>query len=443
MATLSTGRAILFARQPSSVKQPRRNVGANMAFRDRVASSTMVVGDLPKRLQARAAASRGTSAIWTVAAIVAVLFAGSTLLTPLYVIYKQRFGFSQITLTLIYSVYVVGNLVALLLFGRVSDKLGRRSGALAAIVIAIGSTIVFVFAGSTVALYLGRFLSGLALGVGSGTATAWLTELVAPEDSARSATIATTSNFVGLGVGSLLSGLLAQYLPWPLHLCFIAYLIALLAIGLASWRVHETVSQPVRSLRQIPLRPQLSVPSNVRSRFIAPATAGFGAMALVGFYAAITPTLLAERLHVTSHAVAGAIFFELAAVVAGIILLTRHLPSHRAMRWGAGLMIPSLALLIAAEIMSSTIILLIATAVCGAAAGLGYRGSMQVVNEIAPADRRAAVMSSYFVCVFCGNALPVIGVGVVSTLTSSLTATLVFAATVSLFALIALRLERR
>ena len=94
------------------------------------------------------------------------------------------------------------------------------------------------------------------------------------------------------------------------------------------------------------------------------------------------------------------------------------------------------------EIVSSTTILLLATAVCGAAAGLGYRGRMQVVNEIAPQDRRAAVTSGYFVCVYCGNALPVIGIGVISTLTSSLTATLIFAATVSLSALIALRLER-
>jgi len=54
--------------------------------------------------------------------------------------------------------------------------------------------------------------------------------------------------------------------------------------------------------------------------------------------------------------------------------------------------------------------LLFATAVCGAAAGLGYRGSMQLVNEIAPQDHRAAMMSSYFVCVFCGDALPVIGI---------------------------------
>ena len=147
-----------------------------------------------------------------------MLFAGSTLLTPLYVIYQERFGFSHITLTLIYAVYVAGNLAALLLFGRVSDKLGRRWGALAAVLIAMSSTFAFLLARSTSALYVGRFLSGLALGVGSGSATAWLAELLAHEDRARSATIATTSNFVGLGIGSLLSGLLAQYLPWPLHL---------------------------------------------------------------------------------------------------------------------------------------------------------------------------------------------------------------------------------
>jgi MFS family permease len=256
----------------------------------------MVVSDLSNFLRLRDTDDRGSPAIAAVAVMIAVLFAGSTLLTPLYVIYQERFGFSHIALTLIYAIYVAGNLAALLLFGQLSDKLGRRWGTLAAVLIAIGSTFAFLIAGSTSALYVGRFLSGLALGVGSGTATAWLTELVSTElvsheDSARSAIIATTSNFVGLGVGSLLSGLLAQYFPWPLHLGFIVYLVALLAIGLAAWRVHETVSRPVRSIRHVPLRPRLALPANVRSQFIAPATAGFGAMALVGFYAAITHSI--------------------------------------------------------------------------------------------------------------------------------------------------------
>src|SRR6476620_3435852 len=54
------------------------------------------------------------------------MFIATTLPTPLYVIYEHTFGFSRVTLTLIYAVYVVGNLVALLLFGRTSDVIGRR-----------------------------------------------------------------------------------------------------------------------------------------------------------------------------------------------------------------------------------------------------------------------------------------------------------------------------
>jgi hypothetical protein len=43
---------------------------------------------------------------------------------------------------------------------------------------------------------------------------------------------------------------------------------------------------------------------------------------------------LAERLRVTNHAVAGAIFFELATVVTGTIFLIRHLSSRLAMLCG-------------------------------------------------------------------------------------------------------------
>jgi len=48
----------------------------------------------------------GRAAVATVAAMIGAAFAGSTLVTPLYVIYKQQFGFSQVTLTLVYGAYV-------------------------------------------------------------------------------------------------------------------------------------------------------------------------------------------------------------------------------------------------------------------------------------------------------------------------------------------------
>ena len=84
-----------------------------------------------KRSDARIEFGR-TATIAVVAAMIGVLFAGSTVVTPLYVIYKQQFGFSQISLTLIYAVYVAGNLAALLWFGRLSDQIGRRQVALVA-----------------------------------------------------------------------------------------------------------------------------------------------------------------------------------------------------------------------------------------------------------------------------------------------------------------------
>jgi MFS family permease len=186
------------------------------------------------------------------------------------------------------------------------------------------------------------------------------------------------------------------------------------------------------------LRPQLSVPAEIRAQFVAPAVTGFGAMALVGFYAALAPSLLPEHLHETSHAAAGAVFLELAAVVSASIVATQSLSSRAAMLWALGLMLPSVALLVSAQIVASMAIMIVATAACGIAAGLGYRGSLQVVNQIAPEHRRAEVVSSYFVCGFSGNALPVIGVGVISTLASSTAASLVFAVTISLFALVAL-----
>src|SRR5262245_54803252 len=117
---------------------------------------------------------QGTAAQAVVAMFVGVAFGLSTLLTPLYLIYQERFGFSQITLTLIYAAYVIGNIAALLFFGRVSDRAGRRLAGLSAIAILLLAALVFLFAHGISALYVARILSGLGIGIASGSGNAWL-----------------------------------------------------------------------------------------------------------------------------------------------------------------------------------------------------------------------------------------------------------------------------
>ena len=55
-----------------------------------------------------------------------VLMAGANLATPLYAVYAQRFHFSSLVLTAIFATYAFVLVPALILFGRLSDRFGRR-----------------------------------------------------------------------------------------------------------------------------------------------------------------------------------------------------------------------------------------------------------------------------------------------------------------------------
>jgi hypothetical protein len=196
-----------------------------------------------------------------VATLVGVMFIATTLPTPLYVIYEHTFGFSRVTLTLVYAVYVVGNLVALLLLGRTSDIIGRRKVSLAAIAVAAVSTFFFLLATDTAWLFWARIFNGMAVGLTAGTATAWITELDPNQDRARPAVITTTSNFLGLAIGSLLAGVLAQYEPWPLRLTFAVYLALLAALAILIARTRETVIPRRGGLNALLTWPRLGGPS--------------------------------------------------------------------------------------------------------------------------------------------------------------------------------------
>jgi MFS family permease len=387
--------------------------------------------------QRRALAGQTLSA-HVAAEFIGVMFLGSTLLTPLYILYRQAFGFSEMTLTLIYATYVIGNLGALFFFGRLSDQIGRRRASLPALALGAIATLVFLFARDTVWLFIARILSGFAIGIASGTATAWVAEYVPSGDKPRASALATTANLVGLGVGPLISGLLAQFAPAPLHTSFVAYLIL---IGVVAWQVSkldETVPRPVTRLADASFRPRLGVPRDIRAAFVAPAVAGFATFALVGYYAALVPSLLAEDLGFRSSALAGAVVAALFIVAAVAVQATRRLTSRTAMLAGLGLLLPSLVFLALAEPLGSLSVLLMGTMTGGVAGALGYRGTLQVVNRIAPKDRRAEVLSSYLIACYLGNSLPVIGVGVLSMLWGHALAYAIFAATIAVLAVIAL-----
>jgi MFS family permease len=147
---------------------------------------------------------------------------------------------------------------------------------------------------------------------------------------------------------------------------------------------------------------------------------------------------LGETLHETDPAAGGAVVGELFFVATATVVVLRRLERRTAMLGGVGLLIPSLALLVMVQSLRSMPVLVVGTALGGAACALGYRGSLQVINRIAPADRRAEVVSSYLVAGNVGIAIPIIGIGLTKQLASATTADLGFAIVIALFAILAL-----
>jgi MFS family permease len=91
--------------------------------------------------------------------------------------------------------------------------------------------------------------------------------------------------------------------------------------------------------------------------------------------------------------------------------LASALPSRPAQLAGIAVMGSGVGVLLAAVQLESLATLLVATVLAGVGQGLTFMGSLADVNEIAPADRKANVVASYYVVVYLGTALPVMGVG--------------------------------
>jgi len=216
------------------------------------------------------------------------------------------------------------------------------------------------------------------------------------------------------------------------------FLAMLVPATLAARGPKETVKSPVSRIRDLSLRPRIGLPSEIRTMFVAPAATGFATFSLLGFYTALTPGLLDRRLHQPNHAIGGVVVSELFAIGLATLLLTHGISSRAAMLTGLLLLLPSLALVVGAEQGQSLALLLAGTALAGASAALGYRGSLEVVNEVAPEHRRGEVVSSYFVACYCGVSVPVVGIGVLSRPLGQGDADIVFASLVALCAAAAL-----
>jgi MFS family permease len=364
-----------------------------------------------------------------------VTMIGTTLPTPLYPIYEQRFGISGLLVTVIFATYAVGVIAALLMLGRVSDAVGRRPVLLAGLACAAASSAVFLLASALAPLLAGRLLSGLSAGIFTGTATATLVDLAPPHARARGTLIATAATVGGLGLGPLLAGLLAQIAPDPLRLPYAVHLGLLAPAAAAIWALREPVEVKPGGLWDGLRVQRLHVPRQVRPVFIRAAVASLAAFAVMGLFTAVAPSLLVVLLHLNSHLLSGAVAFLLLGASAAGQLALELIPARTALPVGCLLLVAGSGLIAGSIAASSLALLLAGAALAGVGTGFCFRGGLTLVNSASPSERRAEVASSFFVVSYLAISVPIVGIGVAAQAVGLRAAGIVFTGLVGLLAL--------
>lgn len=361
-----------------------------------------------------------------------VTMLGTTLPTPLYGIYQLDYGFSELMVTVIFATYAAGVIAALLLFGRVSDQIGRRRTLLPGLAFAALSAAVFLLAQGVVPLLAARVLSGLSAGIFTGTATAALLDLAPKGDRGRATLVATIVNVGGLAMGPLLAGLLAEYVGAPLRLPFWVDLGLLLPAAVLIWALPETAGSSTLGR----VRPQrLHVPAAVRPIFLRSALATFAGFAVLGLFTAVAPAFLAQILGIQNHATVGLVVFVVfASSIVGQTFFLRAL-GHAALSGGCLALIAGMGLVALGLAVSSLALLLAGGIVAALGQGAAFRAGLTAVNEASPPDHRAEVASSFFVVAYVALSVPIVGEGLLAQAVGLRPAGLIFAAVVAVFAL--------
>jgi MFS family permease len=349
----------------------------------------------------------------------AVLYIGNNLPSALYGSFRSDLGFSPLTQTLLYATAVAVILPCLLVFGSLSDVVGRRVPMIVGLLAFLAGDALFASAHGVGWLFAARVAQGFGMGAATAAAQATLGDSVGrivPGDPARGhrrvAMTATACITFGLAVGPLLGGLLAQYAPAPLQLAFVVHaatvVVALVAVVCAAPGRAAAAGGRWRPAR-------LGVPADVRRTFLVASASSFLAWGVLGAFSAVLPSLVGDLLGTTNLALtAGALALMIGTSGVAQLVFRRMRPLP-AQAWGLGALALGLALLVIADMGAGAVVTVSAAALCtGVGHGLVYSGALREITETTPPSERGAVTSTYFVVSYLGLGAPVVGLGLLA-----------------------------
>jgi MFS family permease len=384
--------------------------------------------------------SRSVS-FWAVAAIIGLYLAASAAPTPLYVVYQEEWGFSSITLTLVFAVYVFGLLGSLLVFGGLSDHLGRRPLAAASLALEAIAMALFLLAGSVEVLGAARVVQGVATGIALSTLGAALVDLSPADNPDLAGVVSGMAPIGGLAIGALGCGALVEYGPLPTHLVYVLVLVGLAAAAFVVARMPET-SLRVPGARAS-LRPRVEIPVRLRPEILAMVPILIATWALGGLYLSLGPSVAAQIFELPNHVIGGLVVTLLCGTGAATIYAVRDWSFARSLAFAAVVLAIGMALTLAGLLAELAALAAFGAIVAGVGFGASGRGTFGTIAAIAAPAERGGLFAAFYVISYLAFSLPALAAGIADTALGLRPTAIAYGAVVLVLSLGAIRAQRR
>ena len=340
------------------------------------------------------------SSLWFLAITLLSFLAASTAPTPLYHLYQEHLQFSAATLTLIFGVYALSLLAALLTVGSLSDYLGRKPVIFTAVLLNMLAMLLFINADSVAWLISARVLQGFA----TGMATAVLSAALLDTDRQQGPMVNSVAPLLGMALGAMGCGVLAEFAPLPLQLTYWVLFVLFMMQALYVWRLPESVTRQPGAWAS--LRPTLHVPIQARRMLWRVLPIDLAVWALGGFFASLAPSLVRTATGSTSNLIGGATVAVLTVTGALMIYTLRNRPADKVLLLGASLLPAGVALILLAVNSASLPLFFFGTLVAGGGFGAGFLGALRSIVPLALPHERAGLMSAFYVLSYLAFCLP-------------------------------------
>ncbi|MEV7557113.1 MFS transporter [Streptomyces sp. NPDC048331] len=358
-----------------------------------------------------AGAPRG-SGFWVVGAVLVLLMLSSSVPSALYVLYQQEWGLSSGTITVVFALYAVTVLAGLLLFGSLSDTLGRRPVLGGALILAMVSMVLFAGAQGLGLLLAARAVQGLAVGLATGAMGAALLELSPAARPALGAQVNSAGPTVGIGLGGIGAGLLVQFAPAPTVLSYLLLVGAFAVTLVGVVRMRESAPGAGGRFRVVPHR--IRVPADARGRFAVLVLTIVAVWSVGGFYLSLGPHLALSLLRSTNYLVGGATVALLAGAATVAQLMLGRTEALRTAVLGLLGLLAGLGLVLLALGIRSAAVFLVATAVLGSGWGAAFLGAFRALSSLAQPAHRGELTAAVYVFAYLAMSVPAVLAGMLT-----------------------------